>query len=716
MQQSELALFAQEFRRVLAPLFVDLGRAHECLGPAGKGLELAFDPGELRAALADLGDELSQLAVRVERERASVIVFGPPKAGKSTLLDALAGARVSEVSILPGYPCLLRAAHGREEAVALQRFDGSLETLGDAGALPLVLQRAQVELVASVRAARARGEAFDPARHLQSAVRRVQRTLPAEALVRAALELVESPSLHGPLFPSYSEMRIGEPDHARAAVFVVRAAQLADEAAFDGIEELLEAFERPVLVVNLDERARELSRAGELVASFEREDPARLLAAFEERSTCEPLIQAVRAGRVPVLALDLLEAARARVHGAEESTGGSARTRARFEDLERELAGALDGHPALAALVHSALRRAGELASELSELAETPGLAELTRQRDAAESERAALARVRAALERLAGRARAQWETEDLFDGLRARLAAFAAARAAELARALEAPLARALEDWFADGTSLAELLDARLAPRLEAARAELLRSAERALREELKRAGACEALSATARTDFEEARVPLAELFAPCLARVRAAPEPVELRPLDVEAIPVRPRLGQRLTWRGASEVRRGLFGAPEAPTLAVPSAEKARRLGSEARTAMQRSAVQRARAILAEEARRTARALDEALSTAFGDELSARVARELERLNEPLWEREARVAELSALAKALGGLAPACTRVRTGLADLAERFERTVEPTAELVPQPRSAARRSASPSPTLAAPRQETAAARD
>ena len=110
------------------------------------------------------------------------------------MLDALAGARVSEVSILPGYPCVLRAAHGREESVALQRFDGSLEALGDPGALRVVLQRAHAELVAGVRAARARGEAFDPARHLQSAVRRVERTLPAEPLARAALELVECPS------------------------------------------------------------------------------------------------------------------------------------------------------------------------------------------------------------------------------------------------------------------------------------------------------------------------------------------------------------------------------------------------------------------------------------------------------------------------------------------------------------------------------------------
>jgi hypothetical protein len=689
MQQSELALFAQEFRRVLEPLAADLARAKECLRAAARGGELALDAAELGATLATLAGELDELGARAERERAAVFVFGPPKSGKSTLLDALAGARVSEVSILPGYPCLQRAAHAREEASLLCTFEGKESPVGDVDALRLALQRAQLELVARVRAARARGEAFDPARHLLGAVRCVERAQPAPALERAALELVECPAVHGPLFPSYAEMLIGAPDQARAAVFVVRAAQLADESAFDGIEELLAAFERPLLVLNLDERGRELSRAGELVASLEREDPARLIAAFEELSTAAPLAEAVRAGRVPVLALDLLEVARARLHGVEVASSGPARRRARFEDLARELARVLDAHPAFHALVQGASRRARELGGEVAELAATPGLDELGRRRAAAEAERVALERERAALERLAARPRAAWEADALFEGLRTRLATRSTARAAALAAELEGPLARALEDWFADGTSLLDLIERRLAPRLDAARAELARAAERALREELKQAAAAAEPASGAAADLAAARLALGELVAPCAERVAVSGAPAELRPLDVAAIPVRPRLGQRLTWRGASEVRRALFGPPEAPDEGITSAVKARRLGDPARAALERSTRTRARAVLAEEARRVSAELDAALLEHFEAVLATRVARELERLAEPLRAHAARVAELSALAQALEALPAASARLAAGLGELSERFAQPVE----LVPVPRRA-----------------------
>lgn len=688
MQQSELALFAQAFRRVLAPLQAELGRAQDCLRSSAGARDLPLDADELGENLAALAGELAELAGRVERERAAVFVFGPPKSGKSTLLDALAGARVGETSILPGYPCVLRAGHGRVESAALQHFDGTFEIVSDPGVLRLVLQRAHAELIASVRAARACGEAFDPARHLLSAVRRVECAQPAEPLAQAALELVECPPVHAPLFPSYAEMLIGEPEQARAAVFVVRAAQLADASAFDGIEELLAAFERLVLVLNLDGRGRELSRSGELIASAEREDPARLVAAFEELSPCEALALAVRGGRVPVLALDLQEVARMRLHGGGEDSGASARQRTRFEDLERALAGVLDRHEAFHALARSALRRAGELLAEVRELSATPALGELERRRDAAEAERAALETVLRAQARLGARARAPWEAEELFDGLRSRLAERAARRAAELARELETPLARLIEDWFADGASLQELLEERLAPRLELARGELLRAAERALREELRRACERPAFSAAVRSDQAEARLELAPVLLTCAERVRLALAPVPLRALDVEAIPVRPRLGQRLTWRAAGDVRRRLFGPPEDPSEPLPSAEKARRLGDEARATMKRSAAERARAILAEEGRRAARALDEALFSDFLAELGARVAAERARLDEPVLTLEARVAELAALATALEVLAPACERARAGLAELGERFE----PIAELVPLARA------------------------
>src|SRR6185436_9009134 len=401
VHQSELALFAETFARALGPLAGALRSAQQGLSATEGERELPFSGEAFADACSALEPELTALLERVASERATVFVFGPAKSGKSTLLAALAGAPVSEVSILPSYPCVTRVRHGERASARLERFDGSGEVLNDATALPIVLQRAHHELAARARAAQAAGTLFDPARNLQRAVRRVERAGTAEALARAALELVECPPIHGPLFGGYAEMTIGEPDHARAGVFVVRASQLCDGAVFDGIEELLSTFERLVLVLNLDEAARELSPGGEAVPSPEREDPARLLAAFEELSTAEPMVRAIRSGSVVVLALDLLEAARARL-GAPGVLAPPGRSRARFDDLEAELIRSLDAHEAFGALARSALRRAEELQAEAGELAQTPGLAELRSRRDAAEHERAGLERARAARARLA--------------------------------------------------------------------------------------------------------------------------------------------------------------------------------------------------------------------------------------------------------------------------------------------------------------------------
>jgi ribosome biogenesis GTPase A len=123
MQPSELARFASDFARALTPLAGELGKASTRLSAART--PLPFDAPALGAGLTALGAELEILLERVACERASVFVHGPAKAGKSTLIDALAGTRVAEVSILPGYPCLARSAAGADESATLVRFDGS---------------------------------------------------------------------------------------------------------------------------------------------------------------------------------------------------------------------------------------------------------------------------------------------------------------------------------------------------------------------------------------------------------------------------------------------------------------------------------------------------------------------------------------------------------------------------------------------------------------
>ncbi|HEX6882079.1 MAG TPA: hypothetical protein VF530_01800 [Planctomycetota bacterium] len=692
MQQSELALFAQEFQRVLGPLAEGLGEARTRLAALASELPAAR---ELAASLAALAAELEALATRVAEERSHLFVYGPPKAGKSTLIEALMGVATGAPSNLPSYPALTVLRPGARESALVTAFDGSARAPADPAALRLVLDHAHAELAARVRAAHAAGEVFDPPRHLAPAPRRVERTLPSPALAGAALELVECPPVHAPLLASYGETWLGEPERARAAVFVVRAAQLADDTVFDGIEELLERFQPLFLVLNVDARARELGPDGELVPAREASDPAALVSAFERLSTAEPLARAIERGSVPVFALDCLAAAAARRHGVEEPAGPSAR----FADLARALAAVLDGHEALQALCASALRRAGELGAEARELAATPLADELARRTAESQRAEATLARRLEALERLGARERARWETAPFFDELGARLGAATLARARALAQELGAPFARAIEDWFASGASLAELVGAGLGPRLDAARVELARSAGRVLAAQL-----------APDSDLAERAARLAEELAPGgldfralvaaaaegLAGSAASEQPAALRVLDVEAVPVRARLGQRLTWRSPADVRRALLGPPEAPTAALPSREKHERLGDEGRRALRRSACERALAILEEEARSHARRLADGLVTRFLEGLARAVEEARARAVEPRRLLATRVAELAAQGAALAALAPASARATQRLEELAQRFG----PRDLLVPAPRSE-----SPSPPRA-----------
>jgi len=692
MQRTELSLFRQEFRGALGALAAELAGTAARLERLGRS-ESALDPQTLARGLASAAGELQGLLTRVEGERSAVFVFGPPKAGKSTLVNALAGRYALEVGPRPSYPCVQRVGHAPEPGAALVRFDGTSERVPEQASLRLALQRVHADLAQAARATRAKGENFEPARHLRGAVRRVDRQLASEHLERTSVELVECPALTGPLFQTYSSMLVGESDGARAALFVARASQLCDDGVLFGFDQLLELFERVLVVVNLDGRAKDLDPTGALVPGAEGEDPLRLLEAFETLTTAPELGRALHDGRVRLIALDALEAARARLAGEEESAAAGAGLR--LSDLLSELSERLDGHSAFRTFVHSALRRAGEALEETHELLVTPGLAELPRAEERAEAERAARERIDQALRRLASRARRTWESEGLFVALRERLGAKLAQRGQELARELAPSLAATIEDWFSNSESVRELMQNRLAPRVAGAQADLARFADAAVRAQLAEPALLASLSPELKRDLGEARVDLAALLRPAAEAQAPAPQTQPPLPLDVEKIPVRARLGERLTMRSEAEVRRALFGPPELPGLVLSSADKEKRLGRAAQSAMRKSAEARAATALAERAKACTAQRQEATLTAFVSALEQHVQRELARLERPLRELAARVEELRALNASTRALEQAAAGLGSALEELTQRFPvaAAAAPAATLVPQPRRA-----------------------
>ena len=124
-----------------------------------------------------------------------MIVFGPLKSGKSTLMNALAGAYVSEVSSLPAYPCMVFVGDANERQLEITRYDGTSTAFDDLEPMKRLLEEAHLDLSKTLRAAEEVGRDLDPAIDLPNAIRRVDIRMPAGPLASSAVTLVDTPGL-----------------------------------------------------------------------------------------------------------------------------------------------------------------------------------------------------------------------------------------------------------------------------------------------------------------------------------------------------------------------------------------------------------------------------------------------------------------------------------------------------------------------------------------
>ena len=105
-----LSQFCDEFGAVVHPLLDPLAKSSESLA--------SLDPGSpirrLLPGLRDRTHQLQSLATKVEEQQAYVLIFGPLKSGKSTLMNAIAASYVSEVTTMPAYPCMVFVQHAKQ--------------------------------------------------------------------------------------------------------------------------------------------------------------------------------------------------------------------------------------------------------------------------------------------------------------------------------------------------------------------------------------------------------------------------------------------------------------------------------------------------------------------------------------------------------------------------------------------------------------------------
>ena len=576
-----LSQFCESFDGIVRPLMDPLNGAARALTEASPEL-----PGrEVRAELLDLRHQVEVLVEKVAEQQAYVLIFGPLKSGKSTLMNALAATYVSEVSSLPAYPAMVYLSHSEERQFDVTRYNGRKERFTDPAALHLHVHRAHGELAERIREAEERSESFDPALHYPEAIRKIEVRIPAGDLDHSGAVLVDTPGLYSRMKFGYDRMTREFRDAASCAIFIVKSDNLFLEQVFEEFEDLLDLFSRIFLVVNLDTTKRDLSPDGTLVPSLEQEDPLRIIDAFETLAMSAPLKEAAEEGRLRIYPVDLLRAASHRLRGRESSVD-AARGQANFDAFLKDLTEYLNSTDYLVAFLGDSLRRARTLLGETTDVLDHPSVDELRTRADELDTARQDAQRRRHATQRLMA-----FDWRGAFQELDEKLAPSIRERAKQAGEETERRLDQVLDRWFGSDASLQTLVHDELLPSLKKYQEELAAFVKEALDEEVLSGTAGILLPTDVSADLYAADVSLSEVGRESLERItRGAVLRDVSAPLHSSQVPVRRTLLDWVLFRSAQRVRNRLFGAANSPSLRIPIDVKSRRLGQEARDAIRR------------------------------------------------------------------------------------------------------------------------------
>tara|TARA_R110002126_G_scaffold6119_14_gene32302 strand:- start:1560 stop:3752 length:2193 start_codon:yes stop_codon:yes gene_type:complete len=575
-----LSQFCESFESVVRPLLDPLNASAQALLEASPNL-----PGKnVRAELLEVRHQIEALVKKVSEQQAYVLLFGPLKSGKSTLMNALAGTYVSEVSSLPAYPCMVYLSHAPERRFDVTRYSGKAERFTDPSALYMYVNRAHTELADRIRSAESKNEPFDPALHYPEAIRKVDVQIPAGELEQSGAVLVDTPGLYSRMKFGYDRMTKEFRDAASCAIFIVKSDNLFLEQVFEEFEELLGLFSRIFLVVNLDTSKRDLAPDGSLVPSLEQEDPLRIIDAFESLAMSQPLKAAADEGRLRIYPVDLLRAAAHRLGGTD--AGEPARGQANFDAFLTDLTEYLNSTDYLVSFLGDSLKRAQTLLDDTDALLQHPQVEALERETEELDNRRQDAQRRRHAVLRLLDR---EWRTA--FDELEDRLAPAIRDRARVVSEQTEKVIDEIVDRWFGADTSLQSLVQDELVPALRAYQENLAAFVRVTLDEEVLAGSAGVLLPTDVAADLYASGIDLGEIGKGCLDRIERSSSlrPIAT-PLTTAQIPVRRGLLDWILFRSPAKVRARLMGEPLAPSLRMSVESKMRRIGKEGRDAIRR------------------------------------------------------------------------------------------------------------------------------
>ncbi|MBL8737521.1 MAG: dynamin family protein [Planctomycetes bacterium] len=570
--RTQLGTYCQQFDGTLRPLLEDLSTTLQALEHAADDV-----PGRsLQAPLREVRHQLQTLCDKVAEQQAYVLIFGPLKSGKSTLMNAIAAAYVSEVSSLPAYPCLVFVSAGKQREYAVTAYDGSTRLFQEPRALAQHIDKAHGELATAIRTAEQRGVTFDPQEHFPQAIRRVDVRVPGSELASTGAVLVDTPGLYTRMRFGYDRMTRDFRNAAACAIFVVKSDTLFLEQVFAEFQQLLDLFSRIFLVVNVDAHKRDVSPDGKLVPSLEQSEPQAVLRAFEQLAMSAPLQQAAKEGRVRMYPVDLLHAASSVLQKAPLGDAPQG-----FQAFRKDLSEYLASNEYMAAFLRDSLQRAETLLGEtLQHLGgkDVQRLAERLRELDeqlhwlAAEQKRMQQALT---LDWSAAFARGTRELD-------AEVERFARDAGAKLLRTLGA----SIDTWFLSSHSLEWLTVGQWTPLVRDHREEVHAAARRTFDQTASQLDAGLDLPDGIPELVRRAGIDLRQLKAHALAAVGTVPWPASTSvPVDLGAMPLKKSMLDMVAFRSLERVRERLFGPVSKPDLKIPGKEKAARLGEPGR-----------------------------------------------------------------------------------------------------------------------------------
>ncbi len=674
-----LSKFCEEFDRSVDPLMEPLRRANEILAENG---ERAYSRDAL-PELQEIAHQLVTLKEKVAEQQAYVLIFGPLKSGKSTLMNAMSAAYVSEVTSLPAYPCMVYVSDADEREFVTTRHDGTQDVFHDPAALRLQVSRAHTDLAEHLRRVEAGGEDFDPALHFPEAIRRIDVRLPAGELARSGSVLVDTPGLYSRMKFGYDRMTREFRNSAACAIFVVKTENLFLEQVFEEFNDLLDLFSRIFLVVNVDSTKKDLRPDGTLVPSLESEDPLRVIEAFENLAMNAPLKAAADEGRLRIYPVDLLHAASRRL-GGETVTGEPAASddgdavgghQADFEGFMTDLAEYLDSTDYLLAFLGDSMRCALGLLGELESVCQHKAFRALGNELTELEHEHTVCRRRVAALERLA-----PFTWSEALERLGAGHGLGGGACAEEVLAELAPQVTSAVHRWFKTDASLHSLLETGVAPLVvgaqEAAAGRARGSLEGLVAEDSEGQGlprdVVEDMQTTGLCLGEFARAALADLDPSDLVRA-------EIPAVSLAALPVRRGLADWVLLRSAGRVRRSLFGPERRPDKLLPRDVKARRLGETGRKVIERTVLESLSSRLPELLDDVVERLHGDYAASVGETLGRRVETLREELGTTLKTTQTHLREFRKVLNRLSDLQASATMTRDAVSQLAREYRET-------------------------------------